>query len=255
MPVDIRLVPCLEDNYAVLVRDQNSGAVIVVDAPEASPIVAALDAEGWQPTHLILTHAHADHIAGLPELRRRYAPTVIASAETAARAGGADEIVRDGETVTLGRLAAKVIATPGHCPDHVSYWFADDALLFSGDALFVMGCGRVVEGSPAVLWDSLKKLRALPPETRVWCGHEYTLSNARFAVRVDPDNAALKERLAEVEAVRERGEPTLPTTIGEEIATNPFLRADRPEIAAAVGMAGADPAAVFAEIRERKNRG
>lgn len=255
MPVDIRLVPCLQDNYAVILRDANSGAVIVVDAPEAAPIAAALDAEGWRPTHVLITHKHDDHIAGVPELRRRYSPTVIASPTVAQLIDGADEIVRDGDTVTLGRLKAKVIATPGHCDDHVSYVLPDEALAFVGDTMFVMGCGRVLEGKPAVLWESLKKLRALPPETRVYCGHEYTLSNARFAVRVDPDNAALKERLAEVEAMRARGEPTLPTTIGEEIATNPFLRADRSEVAAAVDMAGADPAAVFAEIRERKNRG
>lgn len=255
MPVDIRLVPCLQDNYAVILRDANSGAVIVVDAPEAKPIIAALETEGWRPTHLLLTHKHDDHIAGVPELRSRYSPTIVASPTVAKLIGGADEIVRDGDTVTLGRLEAKVIATPGHCDDHISYLIADEALAFVGDTMFVMGCGRVLEGEPAVLWESLKTLRALPPETTVYCGHEYTLSNARFAVRVDPDNAALKARLETVEAKRARGEPTLPTTIAEEIATNPFLRADRPEVAAAVGLAGADPAVVFGELRERKNRG
>jgi hydroxyacylglutathione hydrolase len=256
MPVDIRLVPCLQDNYAVLLRDEESGAVAVIDAPEAAPIIGALDEAGWQLTHILVTHRHDDHVAGIPELRRRYGPVVIVPEEAAGLVGGPpDRVVHEGDEIEVGTLRAEVIDTPGHTNGHISYWFRDDDLLFVGDTLFVMGCGRVTEGKPAVLWESLKKLRALPPRTRAWCGHEYTLSNARFAVKVDPDNAKLKARLAAVERLRAAGQPTMPTTIGEEIETTPFLRADHAEIAETVGMAGRDPAEIFAEIRERKNRG
>lgn len=254
MPVDIRLVPCLSDNYAVVLRDAGSGTVIVVDAPEAPPIVAALDREGWKPTHILITHRHEDHVAGVPALKARYGATVLAPPE-AEHIGIVDTVVNDGETLRLGPLTAEVIATPGHTDGHVSFWFPEEALLFAGDTMFVLGCGRVLEGSPATLWDSLKTLRALPPETTVFVGHEYTQSNARFARTVDPSNRRLAERAEEIDAARAAGRPTVPTTLAEERATNPFLRADVPDVAAAVGMAGRDPAEVFTELRERKNRG
>lgn len=254
MPVDIRLVPCLSDNYAVILRDAASGTVVVVDAPEAAPIVAALDREGWTPTHVLITHRHEDHVAGVPELKRRYGAAVLAPPE-AEPIGIVDTVVNDGETLQLGPLAAEVIATPGHTNGHVSFWFPDEALLFAGDTMFVMGCGRVLEGKPATLWESLKKLRALPPETRVFVGHEYTQSNARFARTVDPANPQVAARAKAVDDARAAGKPTVPTTIAEELATNPFLRSDSPDVAAAIGMPGRDPAEVFTELRERKNRG
>lgn len=253
MAADIRLVPCLSDNYAVILRDPDSGAVVVVDAPEAAPIIAALDKEGWTPATILVTHRHEDHVAGVPALKQRYGAEVIAPPEAAHV--GADRVVHDGDTLMLGSMEVKVIATPGHTNGHVSYWFPKEALLFAGDTMFVMGCGRVLEGRPATLWDSLKKLRALPPETKVFVGHEYTQSNARFALTVDGGNQALRTRAEAVDETRAAGKPTVPTTIAEEIATNPFLRADTAEVAANVGMRGRDPAEVFAELRERKNRG
>jgi len=252
MALEIRLVPCLSDNYAVILRDPASGAVMVVDAPEAAPIERALDAEKWKLTHILVTHHHGDHVQGIPALKQKYGATVIGPQE-AAKTGMLDQTVGDRDTVKVGGLEARVIETPGHTAGHIIYVFDREPLLFAGDTLFAIGCGRAIERPAAVLWQSLLKFRDLPGETKMYCGHEYTLANARFAVTVDPKNAALQARLAAVEKTRAAGKPTLPSTMAEERATNPFLRADDPAIAAAVGMKGADPAAVFTEIRERKN--
>lgn len=254
MAFDVRLVPCLSDNYAVLVHDPASGATLLIDAPEAMAIEAALGAAGWQLTDIFLTHHHGDHVAGVPALKARYGARVVGPAPQHSRIDGVDLAVREGDALTFAGAAVEVIETPGHTLDHVAYFIPAAELLFSGDTLFALGCGRLFEGTPAQMWASLQKLRALPDATWVYCGHEYTLSNARFARSVDPNNAALAARATAIGAARERGEPTVPSRLAEERATNPFLRADDPALAAAIGLAGAQAVEVFARLREMKNK-
>ena len=246
---------CLTDNYGVLVHDSATGATASIDAPEAGPILAALNEKGWALTHLLITHHHADHIQGAPDLKARFpALTIVGPAREASQIGFLDTLVGEGDRVRIGSLEAKVIETPGHTRGQVNYHFAADGLAFTGDTLFSLGCGRAFEAPFSVLWSSLVKLKALPGETKVYCGHEYTEANARFALTIEPDNPALKARAEEVARLRADKRPTLPTTIAAELAANPFLRADKPSVQAAVGMAGGDPADVFAEIRARKDR-
>ncbi len=249
----IVLIPCLSDNYAVLMHDPDSGTTILVDAPDVEPIEAALKRRGWRLTHILVTHHHGDHVAGVPALKAAYGAHVVGPAPEADKIGGLDETVSEGDRVTAGPFSASVIATPGHTLGHVAYWFEDIEVLFAGDTLFAMGCGRLFEGTAAQMWGSLSKLAALPDDTIVFCGHEYTLANARFAATVDPGNEALKERIGQVEQSRAEKQPTVPTTIGVEKLTNPFLRAGDPAVASAVGMAGAPAADVFAEVRRRKD--
>jgi hydroxyacylglutathione hydrolase len=253
MSVEVRLVPCLSDNYAVLLRDSASNMVAAIDAPEAAPIVEALEDAKWKLTHILVTHKHADHIQGIPALKERYGAKVIGPRAEADQIPKLEEKVGEPDTVEVGSLRARVYDTPGHTAGHICYWFDKEKLLFSADTLFALGCGRPFERPAAVLWESLLKLRNLPDDTVVYCGHEYTLANARFSVTVDPGNTGLKARLAQIEKARAANKPTVPSTLGEEKKTNPFLRADEPSVAAAVGMPGADPAAVFTELRERKN--
>lgn len=255
MTAHIHQFPCLSDNYGALVHDPVSGSTASIDAPEASAVLAALDGRGWTLTDILLTHHHADHVQGVAGLKARFPDVrVVAPATEADRIGGVDVRVAEGEVVTVGQLRAKVIETPGHTAGHIVYWFEDEDVLFAGDTLFAMGCGRVFETPLDTMYDSLMKLTHLPLETRVYCGHEYTLSNARFAATVDPGNAVLKERVAEVERLRAAGHATVPTTLAIELATNPFLRADNPGVKAATGLVDADPAKVFAVLRERKNK-
>ncbi|MCS0504101.1 hydroxyacylglutathione hydrolase [Ancylobacter mangrovi] len=253
MPVELRLIPCLADNYAVLLRDPATEATAVVDAPEVAPILAALERENWDLTHILVTHHHTDHTAGIEALKARFGATVIGPGAERDSIPGLDFTLVDGDPVAVGGLVGRAMETPGHTKGHIVFLFEDERLLFSGDTLFVMGCGRPFECDPPVLWESLLRLRALPDDIKVYCGHEYTLSNARFAASVDPDNAALAARLKEVEELRAAGKPTLPTTIGAEKATNPFMKADDPELAARIGLPGADPGAVFTELRNLKN--
>lgn len=255
MAVEIRQFLCLKDNFGVLVHDGATGATATIDAPEAAPILAELAARKWGLTDILLTHHHFDHVQGVAGLLAKFpGAQVTGPAKEAAKIGGLDRAVGEGDVVRIGALEAKVIEVPGHTSGHIAYWFANEGILFAGDTLFALGCGRGFEEPLAVLFHSLMKLAALPGETQLYCGHEYTLANARFALTVDPANAALRERAAEVARRREAGAFTLPTTIAEERATNPFLRAADPEIKARLGMAGADPATVFAELRSRKNR-
>jgi hydroxyacylglutathione hydrolase len=246
---------CLKDNYGVLVHDSVTKATASIDAPEAAAVLAALDSAGWSLTDILVTHHHADHVQGIPELKARFPQArIVAPAKEADRIGGVHLAVAEGDLVQVGRLSAKVLETPGHTAGHIVYWFEEQDALFAGDTLFALGCGRVFETPMSTMWHSLVKLSELPGETQVYCGHEYTLSNAKFAITVDPTNSILKERLDEITALRAENCPTLPTTIALELATNPFLRAEHPDIQAAVGMRGADPAEVFAELRTRKNR-
>ncbi|MCC2111014.1 MAG: hydroxyacylglutathione hydrolase [Hyphomicrobiales bacterium] len=250
----IHMFPCLSDNYGVLVHDPATGATAVVDAPDEAAIKKAVTETGWTPTHVWVTHHHWDHTQAIPALKDAYEATVVGPREEAGKIVDLDLKVGDGDSFDFGNGTVRVIGTPGHTLGQVAYWIPDAALAFTGDTLFAMGCGRVFEGTAEMMWLSLDRLAAtLPAETRIYCGHEYTLANAKFAVTVDPDNAALAKRLEAVTALREAGKPTLPTTMAEERQTNPFLRARDESLRAHLGMTGAADWEVFAEVRKRKD--
>jgi hydroxyacylglutathione hydrolase len=249
-----QLFLCLKDNFGVLLHDPESGATAAIDAPEAAPIEAALRAKGWRLTDILVTHHHHDHTGGIAELKERHRCRIVAPAAEADGIPEVDEGVREGDLVRVGSLAGRVIETPGHTAGHISFVFAQQKLVFVGDTLFSIGCGRVIEGTPEMMWQSLLKLRGLPDDTQIYCGHEYTQANIHFAKTIEPDNAALLAREREVARLGADRQPTIPTTIGEEKAANPFLRADVPAVAKAVGLAGAPAWQAFAEIRERKNK-
>jgi hydroxyacylglutathione hydrolase len=255
MAAQIHQLLCLKDNFAVLIHDPAARATAAVDAPGAAPILAALEATQWELTDILVTHHHFDHVQGIAGLKAKFPRArIVGPAKEAAKIGALDIAVGEGDDVVIGALEAKVIEVPGHTSGHIAYWFSSEEVLFAGDTLFALGCGRGFEEPPEVLYRSLMKLAALPEETLVYCGHEYTLANARFALSVDPSNEILKERARKIARQREAGEFTLPTTIAIELATNPFLRTNAPEIQNALGMTGANPAAAFAALRERKNR-
>jgi len=253
MPAQVHQFFCLQDNFGVLLHDPETGATAAIDAPEAEAVEAALAATGWRLTDILVTHHHNDHTAGIPALKQRYGCRVVAPRKEAARIPDLDETVEEGDTVRVGKLVAKVLDTPGHTAGHISYWFEADKLAFVGDTLFSIGCGRIIEGTPPMMWDSLRKVRELPGDTKVYCGHEYTASNIAYARTIEPGNAALLARGDEVAKLRAANKPTLPVTIADERAANPFLRADLPEVAAAVGLAGKPAAEVFAKIRAGKD--
>ena len=253
MPAKTHLFPCLQDNYGVLLHDPASGSTAAIDAPEAAAVEAALTATGWKLTDILVTHHHSDHTAGIPELKRRYGCRVVAPRQEAARIADVDVTVGEGDMVSVGQVAGRVIDTPGHTAGHISYWFNSEKVAFVGDTLFSIGCGRLLEGTPEMMWQSLLKLRDLPGETQIYCGHEYTAANVAFARSVEPDNRALIARAEEVAALRAEGKPTLPATIAAEKAANPFLRADVPGFAAALGLSGSPPASVFAKLRAAKD--
>ena len=251
--LDIVLVPALSDNYVYLLHDAASGATAVVDPGEAAPVEAALAERGWTLTHILNTHHHADHIDGNEALKAKYGATLVGPKAEAARIPDMDVTVAEGDTYDFAGHTAQVYETPGHTTGHISFYFADSDALFPGDTLFSLGCGRMFEGTPAQFWDSLRKLRDLPDSTYIYCGHEYTASNAKFALSIDGDNDALKARATEIDELRAQGRPTIPSLLGQEKAINPFLRADDPAIAAAVGKPGADPVEVFAAVRKGKD--
>lgn len=246
---------CLTDNYGVLLHDPETRRTAAIDAPEAKPILEALKATGWELTDVLVTHHHADHTQGLGELKAAYPDVrVVGPAKEADKIAGLDVEVGEDDYVMVGSLKARVIEVPGHTLGHIAYFFEEEELLFAGDTLFALGCGRPFEAPASTLCHSLMKLARLPGSTLVYCGHEYTASNAKFALSVDAANELLVERAAEIETLRAAGEFTLPTTIAIERATNPFLRAGEPELKAALGMPEADEVDVFTELRERKNR-
>ena len=254
MTAQTYLFTCLTDNFGVLLHDPASGATASIDAPEAAPIEAALGRTGWRLTDILVTHHHNDHTAGVGPLKEHHKCRVVAPRNEAARIAHVDETVGEGDTVRLGALEGRVIDTPGHTLGHISYFFPAAKLAFVGDTLFSIGCGRVIEGNPQMMWHSLLKLRGLPDDTQFYCGHEYTDANIRFAKTIEPNNKALAARAAEVAKLTAAHKFTIPATIGAEKAANPFLRADNAELAKAVGLIGSPAWQVFAEIRERKNR-
>lgn len=250
--IEIRMFPARDDNYGLLVHDTVSGATASIDAPDEEAILDALEETGWRLTDVFVTHHHYDHIEAVPALKAKFGARVTASAHDVSRVPAVDRTVHDGDRIALGDTAVEVIGVPGHTLGHVAYRIGGE--VFVGDTLFSLGCGRLFEGSPGQMWESLRRLRALPPQTRVWCGHEYTEANGRFAATIEPGNPDLAARLVEVRDLRLEGRPTLPTTIGRELATNPFLRADQPAVKAALDMEGRSDVDVFAEIRARKDR-
>lgn len=253
MSLQIHQFPCLSDNYGYLVHEPKAGATAAIDTPDAGAIEKALAEKGWTLTHILNTHHHYDHAGGNEELKAKTGCTIIGPKGEAAKIPGLDRAVGDGDMVELGEARARVFDVPGHTAGHIAYYFEDDGVAFVGDTLFALGCGRLFEGTPEQMWASLSKLMALPDDTAVYCAHEYTQANARFALTVDPENEALAARAKEIDAKRARGEWTVPTTIGLEKATNPFLRAADAKLRHAIGLDGASDVDVFAETRRRKD--
>lgn len=252
--LEIHQFPCLSDNYGVLIHDAEAGVTASIDTPDAAAVRAALKATGWRLTHILNTHHHGDHTGGNLEIKSETGCRIVGPRGEKDKIQGIDDAVGDGDSFMFGSFTVNVLETPGHTRGHISYHFPEANVAFVGDTLFALGCGRIFEGTPQQMHASLSKLAALPGDMLVYCGHEYTLSNGRFALTIEPDNPALQQRMVEVEALRKAGKPTLPTTMARELATNPFLRAHVPAIQRHLGMAGAPVWQVFAEIRERKNR-
>ncbi|MDO5756626.1 MAG: hydroxyacylglutathione hydrolase [Rhodobacterales bacterium] len=254
MPFEILTIPCLADNYAFLAHDADSGKTLCVDVPETAPVLQALEQTGWTLSHVLLTHHHADHVQGLRDLLAAHPATVIGAAADAHRLPPLDIAVGEGDTIEIGHQAGHVIDVSGHTVGHIAVHFPASHAVFTADSLMALGCGRLFEGTADQMWDSLQKLMHLPPDTIVYSGHEYTSANAKFALSVDPDNSALISRSKAIDAAREQGRPTVPSTLAEELATNPFLRAEDPTIRSRLAMQDETDAAVFAEIRKRKDK-
>jgi len=240
MTVTASPVPILSDNYAWLLKDSVTGATAIVDPADAKPIIEAIEKAGGRLDMILLTNHHADHIAGVDEVRARFNCRVVGAYADQHRLPKLDEAVKEGDTVRFGDATAEVIETPGHTRGQINFFFPDGDILLSGDTLFSLGCGRLIEGTPAEMFDSLAKLKALPADTLVCCGHEYTESNARFALAVDPDNKALHAFVGKVEQLRAAGQPSVPSVLGEELVVNPFLLAS--------------DVASFAAVRAKKDK-
>lgn len=253
MALTIRQFPCLRDNYGFLVHDDASGETAAIDTPEEGPINEALSRENWRLTQIWNTHWHPDHAGDNLALKKRWGCEIVGPSGERDKIPGIDRAVTGGDVVQLGGHAARVVDAPGHTLGHVMFHFEAEKVAFVGDVIFAMGCGRLFEGTPEQMWASLLKIAAWPDETVLYCAHEYTLANGRFALSVDAENEALRKRMDEVRAARERGEPTVPTRVGAERRTNPFLRAADQDFRAGLGMAGDPPAAAFAEARRRKD--
>ncbi len=253
MPLIIEQFPCLSDNFGVLIHDPESGLTAAIDTPELAPIRAKLKERGWRLDHIFNTHHHADHTDGNLPLKAEYNCVITGPVGEAAKIPGIDKTVSEGAVIPLGKERLQVLDTPGHTIGHITYVLPNAKVAFVGDTLFSIGCGRVLEGTMPMMWASLKKLAALPRDTKIYCGHEYTEANCRFALTIEPNNLDLQGRAEEVRQLRAEGLSTLPTTIGDELAANPFLRADHPRLKRAIGMTEAAPEEVFAVIRGRKD--
>lgn len=245
---------CGADNYCVLIHDPVHKVTAAVDTPDADPIRRECAAKGWTLTHILTTHHHHDHTEGHEELKAATGCTIIGAGIDRARIPGLDQPVEEATPFTFGGHTVRVLETPGHTLGSLCYWLPEQGVLFTGDTLFSLGCGRLFEGDGATMWRSLQKIMTLPPETRIYCGHEYTQANAQFALSVEPGNASLQRRATEVNDLRSGGIATLPVTLAAEMAQNPFLRPDSAEIQAVLGLTGQPLATIFAELRQRKNR-
>jgi hydroxyacylglutathione hydrolase len=252
--LEIVVFPMLSDNYGFLIHDPAGGETAVVDPAEAAPVLAACKAHGWRLTHILNTHHHGDHVGGNLELKAKTGCKVLGPAYDRERIPGIDVAVDETSGADFGGRHARVFFVPGHTRGHIAYWFAEDHALFCGDTLFSLGCGRLFEGTPAQMWSSLLKLRALPDDTRVYCAHEYTQSNARFALTAEPENSVLKAKADNVATERAAGHFTIPSTLGVEKACNPFLRADQPDLQRRFGGPGVADADVLGAIRAAKDR-
>ncbi len=266
MALEFFQFPYLEDNYGVLIHDQASGETACVDAGEPEAVLAALKSTGWTLTQLWITHHHWDHTDGLLAVKKATGAHVFGpkykgveklgaegSETREIEIDGLDTRLAEGDTFSFAGHDVQILHTPGHTMDMINFYIPTENTVFTGDTLFVMGCGRLFEGSPELMWNGMQKLMKLPSETVVYCAHEYTSGNASFALTVDPQNAALKSRVADVAALRAENKPTVPTTLAQELATNPFLRPADPSIRAHLGMEHASDAEVFTEIRLRKD--
>ncbi|MCH9669931.1 MAG: hydroxyacylglutathione hydrolase [Gammaproteobacteria bacterium] len=252
-PLEVHQFPCLSDNYGYLVHDAETGNTAVIDTPEVAPIMAGLAEKGWQLTHILNTHHHGDHAGGNLEIKDKTGCEIVGPRADAERIPGIDTALGDGDELSFGGRKVRVFDTPGHTKGHICYHFEADGLAFVGDTLFALGCGRLFEGTPAQMWTSLSKLLRWPDDTVVYCAHEYTQANARFALSVEPDNQTLQERAVEIDRLRAEGLPTVPTTMGLERATNPFLRPDSADLQRTIGLEGADLVEVFAKTRALKD--
>ena len=246
-------IPVLTDNYIYLIHDPVSKETAVIDPALAPPVLDVLAEKNWRLTTILNTHHHWDHVGGNLELKQKTGCKIIAAQSDSNRIPGIDSGIGDGDVISLGTHTARIIATPGHTSGHIVYYFAEDGALFCGDTLFVMGCGRLFEGTPEQMYDSLQKLQALPPTTRVYCTHEYTQVNGRFALSVEPDNVQVQQKMLKVQALRAENLPTVPSTIAQEMATNPFFRTDSLTLQKTLGLARKTPVEVFTELRKRKD--
>jgi hydroxyacylglutathione hydrolase len=253
MPIEFHQFSCLADNFGVLVHDTETGITVAIDAPEARAVNAALEACGWSLTHILTTHHHPDHVDGNLALKAAHQCTIIGPASEADRIPGIDKTVAAGEAIMIGGMTFVAIALPGHTLGQVGWHMPNEKVLFAADALFSLGCGRILEGTPEMMWASMQAIKQLPDDTLIYCGHEYTASNARFALSVEPGNNVLQKRASEVAELRALGKPTLPVRLADELAANPFLRADSLEIRTNLAMQNASDLEVFTELRIRKN--
>ncbi|KKC32699.1 hydroxyacylglutathione hydrolase [Devosia psychrophila] len=253
MSLIVDVFPARSDNFGYLVHDTATGRTAAIDAPEAAAIKTALLHRGWTLSDIFITHHHIDHVEGIAELKAEFGVRVVGPRAEADKIADLDELVAGGDTVMLGETTFKVYDAPGHTLGHIVFHDKAGKHLFTADALFSLGVGRMFEGTPGPMWEGVKALRDLPDDTLVYCGHEYTQSNAKFALSVDPDNVALQKRAAEVDALRTAGKATVPFLLGEDKAANPFLRADDVGLAKHFGLEGASPAEVFAVIRKDKD--
>lgn len=253
MPVEVITVPCLSDNYAFIIGNPDTGEAAVVDVPEAGPINAVISQKGWTVRTVFLTHHHDDHVMGLPDLEIAADAQVIGAAADQHRLPPLTKAVSEGDVVLLCGLETLIIDVSGHTIGHIGAYTPSIGHAFTADSLMALGCGRLFEGSADQMWQSMLKLRDLPDETIICSGHEYTAANAKFAATIDPDNAHLISRIRAIEAARAANQPTVPSELGLEKRTNPFLRADDPALKATLGMQSASDSAVFAEIRSRKD--